>query len=186
MVEEILEKRIQELEKKVFGLEGKPPQNAAPETNIIESLSHANTLISSALSGRESLNALISRLPELEKYVESDFDPVDLQTDTKLEYIMAMEPEIRENAQQLNKMKELMPILDSDRFKNLPELTSKLENLTLKYVNFGEEVGKVDGETKNLVTRYNEIITNISRTLIFLNEEITKLEEAAAPKKISD
>jgi len=49
-----LENRIVELEKKIFGYGRKGhASNTMPENNMIESLTSANTLISSALSGRE-------------------------------------------------------------------------------------------------------------------------------------
>lgn len=185
-MEDILERRIAELEKKLFGLEGKPNSDSVPESNVIDSLSHANTLISSALSGREKINMLIERLPEIESYNESDFEPVELQTDMQLEYILAMEPEIRDNIQKLNQLKELLPVLESDRFKNLPELSDKLNKLSLSYINLGEQADDINVETRKMISRYNDIITNISKTLIDLDLKLTTLEKAAEPKKVLD
>lgn len=186
-VEEILEKRICDLEKKIYGLEKKPNvEGPMPENNIIESVAHANTLISSALSGREKINTLIQRLPELESYTESDFEPTELQTNVKLEYILAMEPEIRENAQRLIQLKELLPVLESDRFKNLPEMSEKLHDISLKYVEFGEQAEEVNSDTRSMINRYNDIITNVSKTLIALDTEVSELERKAEPKKVID
>lgn len=186
-MEDILEHRIAELEKKVFGYGRKT--NAPypmPDSNIIDSLSSANTLISSALSGREKLNTIIQRLPELKSYTESDFEEMDLQTDRKLEYILSMESEIRESAQRLKQLHELLPVLDSDRFKNLPELIEKLDKLTVNYVDLGGKTGDVKGESQNLISRYNEILTNISKNLIILDADITELEKKNEPKKVLD
>jgi len=185
--EEILEARIAELEKKIFGFQGRlKGGNAVPETNVLDNIDHVNTLITSALSGRERLNTLIQRIPELEEMAKTDFEPVDQQLDMKLEYILAMEPEIRENAERLKKLQELLPILDSNRFNNLPEMTEKLSKLSLDYMELGDETGKIDQEAKDIVSRYNEIITNISKTLIYLNNEVSELEKEAEPKKVVD
>ncbi|NP_001177690.1 dynactin subunit 3 isoform X1 [Nasonia vitripennis] len=186
-VEEILENRINELEKKIYGLEKKPnTEGPMPENSIIESVAHANTLISSALSGREKINTLVKRWPELESYTESDFEPTDLQTEVKLEYILAVEPEIRENAQRLIQLKELLPVLESDRFKNLPELSEKLHDLSLMYVDLGEKAEQVNSETRSMINRYNDIIMNVSKTLIALETEVSELERKAEPKKVMD
>lgn len=186
-VEDILENRIVELEKKVFGYGRKGnAHNPMPENNIIESLSSANTLISSALSGREKINAVIQRLPELKSYTESDFEPMDVQVDRKLEYIISMESEIRENAQKLKQLQELVPVLDSDRFKNLPELAEKLDKLTINYVDLGGKTGVIKDESQDLIARYNEILTNISKNLIILDADITELEKKNEPKKVLD
>ncbi|XP_014210431.1 dynactin subunit 3 [Copidosoma floridanum] len=185
--EEILEKRIAELEKKIFGLEGKPSdESLMPESTIIESMEQAQTMISSALSGREKLSALMERLPELEEYENAVLEPTDPQIDVKLEYILAMESEIRQYVENLKTIKELMPVLDSNRFDNLPEMAEKLTNLSLQHIELGDQVNTVDSATKELMTRYNNIITNISQTLIALDTEITKLEKEKEPKKVID
>lgn len=186
-VEELLEKRIHELEKKIYGLEKRPnTESPMPENNVIESIAHANTLISSALSGREKINTLIQRLPELESYTESDFEPTELQSEVKLEYILAVEPEIRENVQRLLQLKELLPVLESDRFQNLPEMSEKLHDLSVKYVDLGEQAEQVNSETRSMITRYNDIIMNVSKTLIALDAEVSELERKAEPKKVVD
>ncbi len=97
-----------------------------------------------------------------------------------------MESEIRESAQQLRQLKDLLPVLDSDRFKNLPELIEKLDKLTINYVDLGEKTGDVKGESQDLIARYNEILTNISKNLILLDADITELEKKNAPKKLLD
>ncbi|XP_058803135.1 uncharacterized protein LOC131671040 [Phymastichus coffea] len=185
-VEKVLEQRIAELEKKLFGLEEKVNMDSVPESSVIDSLSHANTLISSALSGRDKINTLIQRLPEIESYIESDFEPTEVQTDVKLEYIEAMQAEIKENAIKLIKLKELAPVLESDSFKNLPELSEKLHNLSLKYIELGKRAEIVNSDTRNMISRYNDIITNISKTLIDMDAKVTALEKAVEPKKAID
>lgn len=186
-VEDILENRIAELEKKIFGLEGKPKDgSSASESSIVEQVEHVNTLISSALSGREKLNTLIQRLPELEEYSKTDFEPVDQDIAMKLEYILTMEPEIRENVRRLNKLKELMPVLDSDRFNSVPEMSEKLASSSLRFIDLGNQASQVDEATKTMINRYNDIITNVSKTLIAMDADITLLEKEAEPKKVME
>ncbi|XP_011498902.1 PREDICTED: dynactin subunit 3-like, partial [Ceratosolen solmsi marchali] len=178
LVEDVLEARIAEIEKKIFGLNREPnADDKLPENNIIDSLLHANTLITSALSGRDKFNTLIQKLPEIEGYAESDYEQIDLQNDAKLEYILAMEPEIRESAKYLNQLKELLPVLDSDRFNNIPDMSEKLQNLTLSYSKLSDQTESQNEATRGLVSKYNEILTNMSILLIQLDAEVTKLEK---------
>jgi dynactin-3 len=108
-----------------------------------------------------------------------------LQTDVKLEYILAMEPELRESAKYLNQLKELLPVLNSDRFNHIPEMSEKLQNLTLTYSKLNEETEQQNSSTRDLMSKYNEIIMKMSTVLIQLDAEVTKLEKAAESKKNS-
>jgi predicted transcriptional regulator len=96
-----------------------------------------------------------------------------------------MEPELRESAKYLNQLKELLPVLNSDRFNHIPEMSEKLQNLTLTYSKLNEETEQQNSSTRDLMSKYNEIIMKMSTVLIQLDAEVTKLEKAAESKKNS-
>ncbi|XP_014238968.1 uncharacterized protein LOC106660506 [Trichogramma pretiosum] len=185
--EDVLEDRIAELEKRIYGLDMKKGiETSLPDSSIIDNYNSAYTLITSALSGREKINSLIQRLPELESFTETDFEPSDLNTDMKVEYILAVEPEIRQTVEQFNQLKELLSVLDSNSLSNLPEMEERLHKVSLKYIEIADDVEQVNSETREMISRYNEIMLNISKTLIILDDEVSKFEKAAEPKKILD
>lgn len=183
---ELLEERIAELEKQIYGCSIPSIDDPLAETAVVDSLLHVNTLISSALSGREKANALVKRLPQLNELLDTTYDDGDLQTEAKLEVLFAVEDELQKNLELLNKVKELMPALEIDKIKNVPELTPKLEHLTINYLKAYEESNEVNHTIHEVFSKYNNIIDIISKTLINLDATLTTVEIAAAPKKQLD
>ncbi|XP_011309493.1 dynactin subunit 3-like [Fopius arisanus] len=183
---DILEERVAELERKVYGTVNNPSiDDPLPENSVIDNLLNANTMISSALSSREKANNLVKRLSELNELLSTSFDE-DLQTDVKWQIIETMEPEIRQNLELIAKATELLPVLEVDAIKNVPELTPKLEHLTLEYLNAYEESTAVNQTIKEVFSKYNAIIDTISKTLVALDSAITAAELSAIPKKQLD
>ncbi|XP_029169651.1 dynactin subunit 3-like isoform X2 [Nylanderia fulva] len=183
----LLEDRIANLEKQVYGL-GKTinMDDPAPPNTIIERLLDANSLISSALSGREKPNALIKRLPELNGYLEPVSEDYDVPTSAKAQLLLTMEPEIIENDNLLTKVQELVPILESNRIKNVPELNSTFNKISLSYLKAFEDSKELNIHVHDLLSKYNSVITSISESLITLDAAVTAAEIAAKPKKQID
>ncbi|KAK2576584.1 hypothetical protein KPH14_005254 [Odynerus spinipes] len=147
----LLEDRIVELEKQVYGL-GKELHldDQQPETSVTDNLLHANTLISSALSGREKINEAIKRLPELNKHLDISSEELDMPVEAKLHLLLLLEKEINENHKSLNEVQELMPVLETDSLKDVPELSEKLNELSLKQLKIHEEA---QAFTKNIISK---------------------------------
>ena len=184
---QILEERVTALEKQVYGTNKTfVADEKLPETSVIESLMSINVFISSALSGRDNANTLMNRLSELNSYLDPHFEDCDLQTDAKLEFILAMECEIKENLRLLTEMQKLMPLLETDRIRNVPELSKKLNSITLNYLKMNDESKILTDEIHDLFTKYNSIITSISESLIAMDASITNAEIAAVPQKPKD
>ncbi|XP_015604910.1 uncharacterized protein LOC107272353 [Cephus cinctus] len=183
----LLEERVADLEKQIYGV-GKCPSidDPLPENSVVDSLLHANTLIASALSGREKANALVKRMPELNDYLDPKFENIDLQTEAKVELILTVEPQIREIIQMLEKMQELAPVLETELPHGVPELTGKLNTLTLSYLKVNEDSEALSAQTYEVFSKYNEIITSISKSLITLDAAVTAAEIAATPVKQLD
>lgn len=183
----LLEDRIANLEKQVHGL-GKTisMDDPAPPNTIIERLLDVNSLLSSALSGREKPNALIKRLPELNGYLEPVSEDFDIPTSAKAQLLLTMEPEIMENDKLLTKVQELVPILESDRIKNVPELNSTFNKISLSYLKVYEDSKELNTHVHDLLSKYNAVITSISESLITLDAAVTAAEIAAKPTKQID
>ncbi|KAG5313193.1 DCTN3 protein, partial [Acromyrmex insinuator] len=183
----LLEERIANLEKQVYGL-GKMMNidDPAPPNAIIDRLTDVNSLISSALSGREKPNALIKRLPELNGYLEPTCEDVDIPTSAKAQLLLTMEPEIIENHKLLNKVQELMPVLESERIKDAPELNNTLNKLSLSYLEAYEDSKELDAHVHDLLSKYNAVINSISESLIILDNTVIAAEVAAKSKKQTD
>lgn len=184
---QILEERVAALEKQIYGNVSKSEaEETFSETPVIENLLNVNTFISSALSGRESTNALINRLPELTNYLDPNFEDCGSQIDAKLEYILASESQIKENLRLLTEIEKLNPSLEIESMKEAPELAKKLNNLTLNYLPLNEQSKALNSEIYDLFDKYNSIINSISETLIQMESRVTMAEIAAMPIKQID
>lgn len=184
---ELLEERIAELEKRVFNAGDIPSaDDAGAENTVVDNLLHAHTLVSSAFSGREKGNAILKRLQELDSYMDPNFENQDLQLEAKAELILTLEPELRENARLLAKLEELVPILESDRYRSVPEATGKLNNLTLSYSKLNDASEEITSEIRQVFDKYNSVLNSISRSLIILDANVTAAENAARPVKQID
>ncbi|XP_034937213.1 uncharacterized protein [Chelonus insularis] len=183
---ETLEERISELEKRIHGAVTPSIDDPLPETSVIDNILHVNTLISSALSGRERTSALVKRLPQLNELLDTSYDDNDLNTDAKLEVLLTVEDDVKKNFELFNKLQELMPCLEIDKIKNIPELSPKLEHLSAEYLKLYEDNGKHNEHIYQYFSKYNEIIDTITKTLISLDNAVTAAEIAAAPPKRLD
>ncbi|XP_043502014.1 uncharacterized protein LOC122524039 [Polistes fuscatus] len=173
----LLEDRVVELEKQVYGF-GKVLQldDSLPETSITDNLLHANTLISSALSGREKIAEAIKRLPELNKHLDISSDELDVPVEIKSHLLLLSEQEIMDNHKYLSEIQELMPVLKTDSLKDLPELSVKLNELSLKQLKIHDEAEAFAKDMHAIFSIYNGVIDSISKTLISLDKEITRAE----------
>lgn len=184
---DLLEGRITELEKLFYGLgHATDIENIKPENSVIDSLLHVNTLISSALSGREKANAVMKRLPELNNYLDPVVETMEIPIDAKLQVLLTMESEIRENSEQLKKMQSLMPVLETECIKDVPEMSKKLTDLSLTCLKLYEESEKLNAHVNEVLSKYNAVVYSISKSLITLDAAVGAAEIAAMPKKSLD
>lgn len=184
---ELLEDRIAHLEKQIYGLTKANQYNDTPPENpVTDQLSNVNTLISSAMSGREKANAMMKRLPELNSYLDPEFESVEIPTEAKLQLLLAMAPEIQKNYELLQQMQELMHVLETDRLRDVPELSNQLNTLNLSYLKLYEGSQGLNNHINEIFSKYNEVITSISESLIAIDATVTAAEIAAMPKKQLD
>ncbi|KAL6255400.1 hypothetical protein P5V15_013735 [Pogonomyrmex californicus] len=183
----LLEDRIANLEKQVYGI-GKTINidDPVPSKTIVDRLTDANSLINSALSGREKPNTLIKRLPELNGYLEPTSEDVDMPTSAKIQLLLTMEPEILENHKLLTQLQELAPVLQSERIKDAPELNNTFNKISLSYLKAYEDSKELSAHVHDLLSKYNAVINSISESLIILDNAVTAAEIAAKPKKQTD
>lgn len=174
---DVLESRISELEIQVYGKIMKSSVDGPfPDSTILDNLLHVNTLISSALSGREKTNALVTRLPELNEYLDMSNRDDDLQTESKLELLLTMEQDFHRNQQLVDKIQENSAVLNTDDLKYLPELTPNMENLTLNYLEYYEKSNEITNEIREMFSKYDSIIHTISKSMISMDAVITAAE----------
>lgn len=183
----LLEDRIANLERQIYGSsEINNIDDPASTKPVIDRLLDVNSLIYSALSGIEKPNVIIKRLPELNGYLEPVSEDVDMPTSAKVQLLLTLESDIVENHKLLTKVEELMPVLQSERIKNVAELSSTFNKLSLSYLKAYENSEDLNAHVRDLLSKYNMVISSISESLITLDAAVAAAELAAAPKKPKD
>lgn len=181
---DIIESKIRELELKVYGEKPEPTENFNP---VIDSLLQANTLMVATLSGREKFTSIFKRLHELNEYLELNplnDDPRGLVT--KLNIILSLEKEYKDSVQLMEKVNELKPVLDDDKIKNTQLLKNDLNDLIAKHLSKKERLEEINNEVGEVLSKFNEVCLEISKSFFLLNEAISKLENENLPKSKHD
>ncbi|XP_023230866.1 uncharacterized protein LOC111630936 [Centruroides sculpturatus] len=114
MALELLENRVSELERTVYGDE-KPTK---PTSQCMDMLLSVNTQLQSLIASREKIFAVFAKIEEIEKCLDPDYaDELALTDSAKLELILSEEDKIRQTAECLQKVNDLKFVLDSQHIK---------------------------------------------------------------------
>lgn len=179
---DLIESRIVELEKRVFG-SLKLTEDHIPVT---DSLISTNSLINASLVGRDSVASFMRRLSELDKLLDPTVEDRMMNSSAKMERVLVMEPLLHQNASTLNQIQSFASVLNSEAVKNIPGLTDRLEKLTLFYLDKKQETETVTANVMDLIQQYNTIIMQITKSFVQMEDTVTKCELAAQIKKELD
>lgn len=179
----LIEERITSMELQVFGKRNPHNFEFNTGTSVTQSLHDINVLILSALAGRETTTRTLTRLPELNECMDPHYEDSFLDTDAKLEYILAMEPVIRAIGNQLTAMAKYEKVLDDPVLTSAPDNTNQLDQVAIKYLSLKIDCDKVSSDIILAMRKYNEIVKMISLNFSQLERTVTDLEIQAQPKK---
>lgn len=164
----------------------KVSEDALAQTTVADMLIQTNTLIASALSGRDIVNTILNRMVELNQYLDPNYYENKLNIQAKRQFILALYPEIKKYGESIQKLKSLVPVLDSQQLNNVPSLIPKLEQLTVSNLKMHEESQEVSASIAQALQQYNDIIYSISRTFVQLEDIVTRLESNIKKSLASD
>jgi len=75
----------------------------------------------------------------------------NIPASAKAQLLLTMEPKIIENDKLLTKVQELMPILESEHIKNIPELNSTFNKISLSYLKAYEDSKELSAHIHDLL-----------------------------------
>jgi dynactin 3 len=181
---DVIEKRIDNLNR----ILGTTPSenNDSGGDSLTDSLLSANTLISSAVSGREKITPVIDRVAELETYLDPAYVDEHQNIKGKEVYINTVANDIATNFDMLEQIKSLESTLGAEYFRNIPDVTDKLKGMNEVA---GEHKQKCDLFEESLMLamqRYSEIQNNIKDSLQSMNERIDHIENKVKQSKRVD
>lgn len=180
---DILEKRVEELEKQILG---KRKQTDVTQT-IADQLIQTKVMISSALSLRESITSLLEKMPKVNEYLDPTLFVGELESEVKRQYVLLLYPELKETAELLQKFNGLKSVLDSKHILQVNDSMGKLNELAAANLVLYEKSRDTTNDILKALQAYNDIIMSIRKLFADLDQSITELEISRLPKaKIDD
>ncbi|XP_054718325.1 dynactin subunit 3-like [Uloborus diversus] len=168
-----IEDRLSTLERSVYG-------NSSPdfENKYVDSLMNIHNRLQSAVTGREKITSLFSKLDDLEKYLNPMFrENMSLSDPAKLNLVLLEEDRIRKAVDSLQTVKDLVQYLDSEHVKAVPSLCPKLYAVSEVQVKLQEDVGQLSQETSDLIAKYDQLMLTFSKQFILWDSILTDIEK---------
>jgi dynactin 3 len=183
---DILEKRIDQLNN-LLGSEHTEAGTSAAE-NLTDSLLSANTLITSATSGREKVSEMMKRTSELETYLDPEFLNDQQNLKTKEVYVNTVANELASSFEALQKIKALEPTLGAEYFRNIPDVTEQVKEMNENLSTCQQQNDLIEESLMLAMQRYSEIQSGLRESLQKMNERLDKFEDRveSAKKKASN
>lgn len=178
-----IEKRIDNLTRLLGTLPNDESASPANAETLTDSLLSATTLLTSATSGRDTINDFVKRAPEIERYLDPDFIEQQQDARAKEAYLQMVAPDLCENFQQLEDIKKLEPTLGAEYFRAMPNVTDNLEKMNESMAEMAQKNELLEETLTLAMQRYDEIQTSLRESLRSMNDRITRMEQKMQQKK---
>lgn len=177
---DIIEKRIDTLNRVLGPI---PNNDVKGSENFVDSLLSANTLLSSALAGRDNINKVLERTDELERYLDPNFLEETQKVKAKEVYVNAVAPEIATTFKQLSEIKALEKTLGAEYFRNIPDKTDEIKDLTKNNDEYKQQTELIEESLILAMKRYGELQQGLVESLAAMNKRLDTIEEKLQKKK---
>lgn len=154
--------------------------------NLVDSLLSANTLLASALSGREKIADVVSRSAELESYLDPAYLDERQETKAKEVYINTVATDLAASFEILDKIKLLEPTLGAEYFRNIPDVTDKIRHMNNAASEQVQENDLIEQSLILAMQRYADIQEGIRDSLAGMNDRIDAIEGRLKKKSKPD
>lgn len=176
-----IEKRIDALSR-VLGASSMDEEHQNAE-NLQESLVSANTLLSSAMSGRKPIIEMMKRTGELENLLNPDFIDEKQDLKTKELYLNAVAPQLVDSCNQLEQIKALESTLGAEYFRAMPDVSDKLKAMNETTASLAQKNDLLEETLTLTMQRYDELQNSLKDTIKTMSERIERIENILKEKK---
>lgn len=178
-----IEKRINHLNR-ILGTDDTDDELPAGAESLTDSLLSANTLMASAMSGRQSnVVDFIKRSHELEKYLDPEFLDEQQKVKAKEVYLNTVAPDLVESFEQLEQIKQLESTLGAEYFRTMPDVSAeKLKAMNETTAALSQKNDFLEETLTLAMQRYDEIQQNLKESLRSMNERIDRMEHRLQEK----
>lgn len=177
-------KRIDHLNRVLGADETSLEERPAGTESLTDALLSANTLMASAMSGRQGIVVnFIERSHELEKYLNPDFLDEQQRVKAKEVYLNTVAPDLVESFEQLEEIKKLEPTLGAEYFRTMPNVSAdKLKAMNETTAALSQKNDLLEETLTLAMQRYDEIQQNLKEALRSMNERIDRMENRLQEK----
>ncbi|GIY90857.1 dynactin subunit 3 [Caerostris darwini] len=177
---------LDSIERRVAALERSICSSAEldPENKSIDTLMNIHNRLQSAVTGREKITTLFSKLDDLQKYLDPNFrEHMSLTETAKLNLVLLEEDRIRGAVDSLQTVKDMIQYLDSEHIKAVPSLSPKLYEVSQAQIKLQEDASELTAETRELIANYDNLIMSLSKQFILWDSMLTEIEKGKIKKK---
>lgn len=177
-------KRIDHLNRVLGADETAQEERPAGTESLTDALLSANTLMASAMSGRQGIVVdFIKRSHELEEYLNPDFLDEQQKVKAKEVYLNTVAPDLVESFEQLEEIKKLEPTLGAEYFRTMPNVSAdKLKAMNETTAALSQKNDLLEETLTLAMQRYDEIQQNLKESLRSMNERIDRMENRLQEK----
>ncbi len=186
---DVLERRLQDLEKKVLGQEGASPvqDQQGPEGGAAVALDALARSLGNAMERRaDRVAPLMRRVAELELYLDPSFldgERSAIDAEAKVALVLDREEELRRCSAMAARLDERAKVLDGEAFEAAAQLEPKLKELTRLQVEHAEKESTLSEETLVLMGKYNNIVEELSKSFVYYDLVLKQAEEKRDAKE---
>ncbi|XP_020915749.1 dynactin subunit 3 [Exaiptasia diaphana] len=171
----IVEKRLQEIERRVLSSEEdlKRFQNES----CLDTLGRVQNELQRLASKYQRISETWKKMKDLENFLSAEFmDKVALDDDSKADIVISGENQLRLCCEQLHEIEDMKKIVNTEPLKDLPTWSSKMEPLIEIHINQKELLDGTTSRLNNLLSNYNNIITMLSKQFVEWDNILTRME----------
>lgn len=154
--------------------------------NLVDALLSANTLLSSAVSGREKILEVVNRTGELENYLDPSYLDERQEAKAKEVYVNTIATDLASSLEILDKIKTLEPTLGAEYFRNIPDVADKIRHMNNTASEQVQENDLIEQSLILAMQRYSDIQAGIKDSLAAMNDRIDAIEDRLKVKRKPD
>ncbi|KAL5274204.1 l(2)06496 family protein [Megaselia abdita] len=174
-----LERRLDALDR-ILG----PDANVSgKKSDFVDSLMSAETLVDSAMSGRENIKKVSDRSNELETYLNPDFLEDQQKFSRFAAYINSFSTELQGTFTKLEEIKSLESTLGAEYFRNIPGSSEHLQKLSDKNDEFKESQQFLEEQMMLSMKRFAEIEQGLVNDLATMNSRLDVVQDKIERRK---
>lgn len=173
-----LEERIKKLERKILPSDVTVNQSS----NITDTLIQVKSMIATALSCRDAVLKMLTKLETLNKCMDPNYTDNECEINAKREYIEEIHKKFYQFLESMKEFHKLKDLINTNGFDSVMELSDKLDTSIISNTNTYLENVEVTEKIFDCIRQIYDI--TMSLKTLFAQLDYNLEEEEAPPKKI--